>query len=119
MPHKGPEVACREHVAWLMPMAVKALADCGEIDAVAFTSDPGIAGCLAVGAAAANAVAYTPGTPAIPVNHLEGHVLSPQMEHPDPLVPVPVPADRSENASDMVVSVAIPHHLPPCSSTSP
>jgi len=101
-----------------MPMAVKALAECGKIDSFAFTAGPGLAGCVAVDAVAANAVAYTLGKPEIPVSHLDGHVLSPQMERPDPLVPVPVPADRSENASDMVVSEAIPHHLPPCSSAS-
>jgi len=39
-------------------MADKVLADCGEIDAVAFMSGPGLAGCLLVGAEAANAVAY-------------------------------------------------------------
>lgn len=79
-----PEVASREHVRWLMPMVDRALAAApAEIDAVAHTAGPGLVGCLVVGAATANAVAFATGKPVMAVNHLEGHVLSPLIENAD------------------------------------
>ena len=77
-----PEIASREHIAWLMPMVAKAMGETrSEIDAIAFTAGPGLAGCLVVGAAVANAAGYALNKPVIAVNHLEGHVLSPLIEN--------------------------------------
>lgn len=77
-----PEVASREHIRWLMPMVEKARAAApGEIDMIAHTAGPGLAGCLVVGAAVANATGYATGKPVMAVNHLEGHVLSPLIEN--------------------------------------
>jgi len=54
-----------------------------DLDAVAYTQGPGLAGALLVGAAFANSLAFGLGIPAIGVHHLEGHLLSPLLE-PDP-----------------------------------
>ncbi len=79
-----PEVASREHINWLMPMVDQALAETdSRIDAIAYTAGPGLAGCLVVGASVANATAYSLGQPVLPVNHLEGHLLSPLIENGD------------------------------------
>jgi N6-L-threonylcarbamoyladenine synthase len=54
----------------------------GSVDAIAVTSGPGLVGCLLVGVCAAKAMAWQLGIPLIAVNHLEGHVRSPFLEHP-------------------------------------
>ena len=73
-----PELASRQHVEAIIPVLGEALdrASCslGEIDAVAVTYGPGLAGALLVGFNFAKALAYARGLPLLPVNHLEGHV---------------------------------------------
>jgi N6-L-threonylcarbamoyladenine synthase len=73
-----PELAARGHVAAVIPVVEAALAEAKaerrEIDAVAVTAGPGLAGSLLVGVNAAKALAYVLGKPLVPVNHLEGHV---------------------------------------------
>ncbi|MBK0419744.1 tRNA (adenosine(37)-N6)-threonylcarbamoyltransferase complex transferase subunit TsaD [Leucobacter sp. CSA1] len=73
-----PEVAARAHLEALRPTIERAVADAGirleELDAVAVTSGPGLAGALMVGVAAAKALALSLGTPLYAVNHLVGHV---------------------------------------------
>src|SRR3954452_25623925 len=73
-----PEVAARAHLEALQPSIEAALAEAGvalpEIDAVAVTSGPGLAGALMVGVGAAKALAVALGTPLYAVNHLVGHV---------------------------------------------
>lgn len=73
-----PEVAARAHLEALRPTIDRAVADAGirldELDAVAVTSGPGLAGALMVGVAAAKALAISLGTPLYAVNHLVGHV---------------------------------------------
>ena len=73
-----PEVASRQHVRDLVPVLEKAAADSGlgleEMDAIAVTFGPGLAGSLITGVNAAKAIAYSLGIPLIGVNHLEGHI---------------------------------------------
>lgn len=80
-----PELAARRHVERIGPVVGEALARAATsidaIDAVAVTSGPGLIGSLLVGVCAAKAMAWYRGLPLIAVNHLEGHVRSPFIEH--------------------------------------
>src|SRR5699024_11990853 len=58
-----------------------------EIDYVAYTAGPGLAGALLVGGSVANALAWSLQKPVIPIHHLEGHLLSPLMSEPTPDFP--------------------------------
>lgn len=73
-----PEVAARAHLRWIVPALDEAWADAGadwaDIDAVAVTYGPGLAGSLLVGINMAKALAWVHDVPLIGVNHLEGHV---------------------------------------------
>ncbi|HEV7622724.1 MAG TPA: tRNA (adenosine(37)-N6)-threonylcarbamoyltransferase complex transferase subunit TsaD [Amnibacterium sp.] len=73
-----PEIAARAHLEALTPALRRALADAGvgigDLDAVAVTAGPGLAGALMVGVGAAKALAVTAGKPLYGVNHLVGHV---------------------------------------------
>jgi N6-L-threonylcarbamoyladenine synthase len=76
-----PEVASRQHVLAIQPVIRQALAEAGiahaaDLDALAVTRGPGLAGSLLVGVNAAKGLAFAAGLPLIPVNHLEGHVYS-------------------------------------------
>jgi len=76
-----PELASRDHVRRLVPLLDRVIAQAGirkqDIDAVAFTAGPGLAGALLTGASFAAGLALALGVPALPVHHLEGHLLSP------------------------------------------
>ena len=76
-----PELASRDHIRRLVPLLERVLdeAKCTrrDIDAIAYTAGPGLAGALLVGAGFAEALAMALGVPALPVHHLEGHLLSP------------------------------------------
>lgn len=73
-----PEVAARAHLEALQPSIEAAVAEAGvtlaDLDAVAVTSGPGLAGALMVGVGAAKALAVSLGTPLYAVNHLVGHI---------------------------------------------
>ena len=73
-----PEVAARAHLAALVPVVRRALADaeCGwdDLDAIAVTAGPGLPGALLIGFNAARGLAYARDLPLIPVDHIEGHV---------------------------------------------
>ena len=73
-----PELAARRHVTAIVPVIERALADAGvgrdDLDAVAVTQGPGLAGALVVGVNAAKAMAYALGRPLVAVNHLEAHI---------------------------------------------
>lgn len=73
-----PEVAARAHLEALQPAIEAAVAEAGitldQLDAVAVTSGPGLAGALMVGVGAAKALAVSLGTPLYAVNHLVGHI---------------------------------------------
>ena len=86
-----PELASRDHVVRLAPMIEDTLADAGldfaDIDAIAYTEGPGLAGALLVGAAVARSLAFAIGKPAIGVHHLEGHLVAPLLAKPAPAFP--------------------------------
>jgi tRNA N6-adenosine threonylcarbamoyltransferase len=86
-----PELASRDHVRRLLPLvrAVTARAGValGELDAVAYTQGPGLAGALLVGASTACALARGLAIPALPVHHLEAHLLSPLLAADAPAFP--------------------------------
>ncbi|MBO0772290.1 MAG: tRNA (adenosine(37)-N6)-threonylcarbamoyltransferase complex transferase subunit TsaD [Actinobacteria bacterium] len=87
-----PEVASRAHLEALVPTVDRALAAAGvraaEVDAIAVTSGPGLAGALLVGVCAAKAYALALGKPLYAVNHLAAHIAVDQLEHG----PLPQPA---------------------------
>lgn len=80
-----PEIASRAHVQALVPTMRRALTDAGiasiDVDAVAVTAGPGLAGSLMVGIAAAKAYASAWNVPLIGVNHLAGHVAADTLVH--------------------------------------
>lgn len=83
-----PEVASRQHVLAIQPVIEQALRDAGvghvrELDAIAVTNGPGLAGSLLVGVNTAKGLAFAGGLPLLPVNHLEGHIYSNWIEVPD------------------------------------
>lgn len=73
-----PEVAARAHIRWIVPVLDEALADAGakvaDVDAVAVTYGPGLAGSLLVGINFAKTLAWVHDRPLVGVNHLEGHL---------------------------------------------
>src|SRR5690606_6162968 len=79
-----PELASRDHIAKLGPMVRHVLAEAGtapaELDAIAYTAGPGLVGALMVGGAFAASLAYGLRIPAVPVHHMEGHLLASQLE---------------------------------------
>jgi len=86
-----PELASRDHVRRLLPLVRQALDEAGsapaQINGVAYTAGPGLIGALLVGAGFARSLAYAWGVPAIPVHHLEGHLLAPLLEADPPAFP--------------------------------
>jgi len=87
-----PEVASRAHLEAMVPAVERALATAGvtlaDVDALAVTAGPGLAGALLVGVCAAKAYALALGKPLYGVNHLAAHVAVDQLEHG----PLPAPA---------------------------
>ncbi|MGH9556205.1 MAG: tRNA (adenosine(37)-N6)-threonylcarbamoyltransferase complex transferase subunit TsaD, partial [Terriglobales bacterium] len=79
-PYEGvvPELASREHLRGIVPVVRQALAEAGRtyqnVDAIAVTQGPGLAGALLVGVTYAKALAFGLEKPLIAVNHLEGHI---------------------------------------------
>jgi N6-L-threonylcarbamoyladenine synthase len=86
-----PELASRDHVRYLVPLIEEVAARAGlalaDLDAIAYTRGPGLAGALLVGASVANGLGYALGKPVIGVHHLEGHLLSPLLADPAPTFP--------------------------------
>ena len=97
-----PEVASRAHLEALLPTVDRALAGAGvalaEVDAIAVTAGPGLAGALLVGVAAAKAYAMALDKPLYGVNHLAAHVAVDQLEHgrlPQPCIALLVSGGHS------------------------
>jgi len=86
-----PELASRDHIRRVLPLTRQVLAESGrslaDIDGIAYTQGPGLAGALLVGAGMARALAYALDVPAIGVHHLEGHMLSPLISDTPPEFP--------------------------------
>lgn len=80
-----PEVASRAHVDAMVPTVQRACASAGvrlaDVDAIAVTGGPGLAGALMVGVAAAKALALALDRPLLAVNHLAAHVVVDELEH--------------------------------------
>ncbi len=86
-----PELASRDHIRRVLPLTRQVLADAGcslqDIDLVAYTRGPGLAGALLVGAGVAVALAEALRRPTLGVHHLEGHLLSPFLSADPPQFP--------------------------------
>jgi N6-L-threonylcarbamoyladenine synthase len=86
-----PELASRDHIRRVLPLSRRVLADAGcaltDVDALACTQGPGLAGALLVGAAVATGLAAALGRPLIGIHHLEGHLLSPLLSERPPAFP--------------------------------
>ena len=86
-----PELASRDHIRRVLPLARQVMREAGatlaDIDFVAYTRGPGLAGALLVGAGVACALAAALARPAIGVHHLEGHLLSPFLSADPPAFP--------------------------------
>ncbi|HTP64488.1 MAG TPA: tRNA (adenosine(37)-N6)-threonylcarbamoyltransferase complex transferase subunit TsaD [Geobacteraceae bacterium] len=80
-----PEIASRKHLEAIVPVIMEALSRAGvsfaDIEGIAVTQGPGLAGALLVGIATAKAMAYVGGKPIVGVNHIEGHTLAIFLEH--------------------------------------
>jgi len=94
-----PEVAARAHLRWMVPVLEEActragVTDLRDLDGIAVTEGPGLAGSLLVGITMARTLAWDTGLALVPVNHLEGHIyaawlLDPdEPAHPEPAFPV-------------------------------
>ncbi|OFW65786.1 MAG: tRNA (adenosine(37)-N6)-threonylcarbamoyltransferase complex transferase subunit TsaD [Actinobacteria bacterium RBG_16_68_21] len=82
-----PEVAARAHVEAIRSLSHRALRDAGvhsmDLDAVAATRGPGLAGALMVGFSYGKALAWALDIPFIGVDHMEGHLFAPRFENPE------------------------------------
>ncbi len=86
-----PELASRDHIRRVLPLTETVLAEAGcrlaDVDVVAYTRGPGLAGALLVGAGVACALGASLGRPVLGVHHLEGHLLSPFLSADPPEFP--------------------------------
>ncbi|GGC16387.1 tRNA N6-adenosine threonylcarbamoyltransferase [Oxalicibacterium flavum] len=86
-----PELASRDHIRRAIPLLEKVLADSSvqrsEIDAIAYTQGPGLAGALLVGSSIACGLGLALDKPVLGVHHLEGHLLSPLLASEPPAFP--------------------------------
>ena len=86
-----PELASRDHIRRALPLTQLVLTQANktldDIDGIAYTQGPGLAGALLVGASIAQALAFTLQVPSIGVHHLEGHLLAPLLEENPPTFP--------------------------------
>ena len=86
-----PELASRDHIRRVLPLARQVLAEAGsglaDVDLLAYTRGPGLAGALLIGAGIGCALAAALGKPVLGVHHLEGHLLSPFLSADPPQFP--------------------------------
>jgi len=86
-----PELASRDHIRKLLPLIDTALTRAGvvpgELDGVAYTAGPGLVGALLVGATVGVGLAMGWGIPAVPVHHMEAHLLAALLEAEQPTFP--------------------------------
>jgi N6-L-threonylcarbamoyladenine synthase len=105
-----PELASRAHVDLVVPVVADALGEAGvelrDLDAVAATHGPGLAGALLVGVSAAKALALVGGLPYVGVNHLEAHLYAGWLEQPEMATPLAVLL--ASGGHTMVVAVDAP-----------
>jgi N6-L-threonylcarbamoyladenine synthase len=86
-----PELASRDHIRRALPLLEQVLAQAGaqvaDVDAIAYTQGPGLAGALLVGASVACSLGLATDKPVLGVHHLEGHLLSPLLASDPPEFP--------------------------------
>jgi N6-L-threonylcarbamoyladenine synthase len=86
-----PELASRDHIRRLLPLIREIFAEAGltlqDLEAIAYTRGPGLAGALLVGASVAAALGFALKVPVLGIHHLEGHLLSPLLSDPAPAFP--------------------------------
>ncbi len=84
-----PELASRDHCVKIVDVLKDALGDLSikKIDQIAYTSGPGLLGALLIGESFAQGLSTALDVPLIPINHLEGHLMSPMMEFPEIKMP--------------------------------
>jgi N6-L-threonylcarbamoyladenine synthase len=86
-----PEVAARAHIEAIRPLVHRALQTAGvhqgDLDGVAATRGPGLAGSLMVGFSFAKSFAWALGTPFLAVDHMEAHLFAPALDHEEYLPP--------------------------------
>ncbi len=86
-----PELASRDHVRKTIPLIKEVLAEAKltpqDLDGVAYTAGPGLVGALLVGCSIGRSLAYGWNLPAVPVHHMEGHLLAPMLEDDVPDFP--------------------------------
>ncbi|MCK5147074.1 tRNA (adenosine(37)-N6)-threonylcarbamoyltransferase complex transferase subunit TsaD [bacterium] len=82
-----PELASRSHIQMVLPVVRQAMSEAGvkqsDVEGIAVTYGPGLAGSLLVGLSVAKGLALSIGCPLIGVNHLEGHIFSNRLVYPD------------------------------------
>jgi N6-L-threonylcarbamoyladenine synthase len=103
-----PELASREHLRAVVPVVRAALDEAGvtfgDLDALAVTSGPGLAGALLVGISYAKALSFARGIPLIAVNHLEGHIHAVLLNQREMALAAGEPDPADEPALALVVS---------------
>ena len=86
-----PELASRDHIRRVLPLIKQTLSatkhNLQDLDAIAYTQGPGLAGALLVGASIGNAIGFALKIPVLGIHHLEGHLLSPLLSTPSPDFP--------------------------------
>ena len=86
-----PELASRDHVRRVLPLIREVMAQSnsrpGDLHGIAYTAGPGLIGALLVGVATGRALALAWGIPAVPVHHMEAHLLAPLLEAERPAFP--------------------------------
>ena len=86
-----PELASRDHIVRSAPLICQVIASAGlslkDLDAIAYTAGPGLVGALMVGGSLAASLAYGLGIPAIPIHHMEAHLLAVRLEDDPPEFP--------------------------------
>ena len=115
-----PEVASRAHLEAMVPAVDRALATAGaklaDVDAIAVTAGPGLAGALLVGVCAAKAYSLALGKPLYGVNHLAAHIAVDQLEHG----PLPLPSVAllvSGGHSSLLLVTDLPGKIVPLGAT--
>ena len=86
-----PELASRDHIQRVLPLTQQILKTANktlqDINGIAYTQGPGLAGALLVGTSVAQSLAFSLNIPSIGVHHLEGHLLAPLLEENPPKFP--------------------------------
>jgi N6-L-threonylcarbamoyladenine synthase len=107
-----PELASRDHIRKLLPLIEQTLSEAGvsgaDLDGVAYTAGPGLIGALLVGGTVAEGLAMGWAVPAVPVHHMEAHLLAVMLEEPMPVFPFI--ALLVSGGHTMLVDVAAPGH---------